>query len=477
MSSDEIQALRQRLAELQQRLGALPPLSPRANLMTEIMDLQKQLSVLEGRAGAGSAEQTSSSPSPVGPVVEALEPLAGQPAAQIDTVATLALVRVLLDRHQGVSAERAGDLAQAGELLAEIGPARLREAGAPAAELWEQTRRELAVLLAGFDGSGAGEVAPDMRVRAGRALGLLGDPRIPLDDDAWRASLTGLSTALAAGGEHYWRYVPAGSYLTGGWAEYDPYAGPMQRDQWVEMVPVAAFWIARLPVTVAQFALFVADGYRDDSYWTPGGLQWRNEQAASKSWGGPQHRGANQPVVHVNWYEATAYCRWLEARLGSALPEGYTLRLPSEAEWEAAASFDGTRQRRDHPWGKEEITLGRAVTRDWRLSAPAPVGLCPTGAAACGALDFAGNVWEWSSSAEENYPRRANLLTDDHPVGKMHAPMRGGSWAELIRMGGAGGSWSESSRAASCGSRYALGPIYISRHDTGLRLALAPRQV
>ncbi len=477
MSTDEIQGLRQRLAELQQRLGALPPMSPRANLMTEIMELRKQLRVLEERSGGGRPEQTAAPQSSTAPAVTPLELLAVEPAALIDTAAAVARVQQLLASGQGVGAECAGDLAQAGELLAEIGPARLGGAGAPAADLWEQARRALVELLAGLDGPGTGEVAPEQRVRAGRALGLLVDPRTPLDDDAWRASLAVLTTAFTAGGDHYWRHVPAGRYLTGGWAEDDPYAGPMQRDQWVDMVSVPAFWIARLPVTVAQFALFVADGYLDDSYWTPNGLLWRAEHAASKSWGEPQHRGANQPVVYVNWYEATAYCRWLGARLDGALPEGYTLRLPTEAEWEAAASYDGTTQRRDHPWGKEALTVGRAVTRDWKLVAPAPVGLCPTGAAACGALDLAGGAWEWCGSAEESYPRSATTLIDDHPVDKILAPMRGGSWAEMVRRGGVGGSWAESSRAATCGSRQALGPVYIARNDTGLRLALAPRQV
>ncbi|HEU4323355.1 MAG TPA: SUMF1/EgtB/PvdO family nonheme iron enzyme [Roseiflexaceae bacterium] len=475
MSTDEIQGLRQRLAELQKRLGALPPMSPRANLMTEIMELRKQLRVLETPPADASPEQTAPG-SDAKPSVVPLEPVAVQPAAQIDTGAAIARVQQLLAVQQGVGAERVGDLAQAGELLAEVGLARLREAGAPAADLWQQARRELVELLAGFDGPGADDVPPEGRVRAGRALGLLGDPRTPLDDDAWRASLAALATEFTASGDHYWRSMPGRSYLTGGWAEDDPYAGPMQRDQWVDMVSVPAFWIARLPVTVAQFALFVADGYHDDSHWTPNGLLWRAEHAASKSWGEPQHRGANQPVVYVNWYEATAYCRWLSARLAPALPEGYTLRLPTEAEWEAAASYDGTLQRRDHPWGKEVLTLGRAVTRDWQLVAPAPVGLCPAGVAGCGALDLAGGAWEWCGSAEESYPKWANTLVDDHLVQKILAPMRGGSWAEMVRRGGVGGSWAESSRAATCGSRQALGPIYIARNDTGLRLALAPRQ-
>lgn len=69
------------------------------------------------------------------------------------------------------------------------------------------------------------------RLRAGQALGLLGDPRFPLIDEEWLARLANRSTRLTTEGEHYWRFVPAGSYWLGGWADLDPYAGPLQRDQ------------------------------------------------------------------------------------------------------------------------------------------------------------------------------------------------------------------------------------------------------
>lgn len=69
------------------------------------------------------------------------------------------------------------------------------------------------------------------RLRAGQTLGLLGDPRFPLIDEEWLARLANRSTRLTTEGEHYWRFVPAGSYWLGGWADLDPYAGPLQRDQ------------------------------------------------------------------------------------------------------------------------------------------------------------------------------------------------------------------------------------------------------
>lgn len=369
----------------------------------------------------------------------------------------------LLTRHQGVSAERAHDLARAGELLAAPGLTRLRDEAALAAGLWEQVRHELAALLTGLDGPGAGAVEPGERLRAGQALGLLGDPRVPLGHDEWRASLAALATTFTARGEHYWRYVPAGHYWFGGWEEHDPYAGPLQRDQWVERLPVEAFWLARLPVTVAQFAQFVADGYRDGAYWTPHGHTWRADRTAPMSWGQPGYSGANQSVVFVSWYEATAYCRWLSAQLAAALPAGFVIRLPSEAEWEAAATYDGTERRRPYPWGDAAPTAERAVFGAWGLRAPAPVGLCPTGAAACGALDLVGTVWEPTASAEEDYPRRANALVDDYPAGPVSVPLRGGSWAQPAY-------------SARSGARHAYVPHNANYYDAGLRLALAARR-
>lgn len=90
------------------------------------------------------------------------------------------LLHRLITRSAGVSAARARDLALAGELLAEIGLPLLHQQSALAVGLWEHARRELTTLIAGFDGPGATAVAPAERVRAGQALGLLGDPRFPV---------------------------------------------------------------------------------------------------------------------------------------------------------------------------------------------------------------------------------------------------------------------------------------------------------
>ena len=369
-----------------------------------------------------------------------------------DISPALDLLHSLITRQHAVSAEQARDLALAGELLAEIGRPLLRRQSALADGLWDKARARLTTLLSNFAAPGAAPVAPAERLRAGQALGLLGDPRFPVSIEEWRTSLAHRSQTLTEAGDHYWRYVPAGRYRIGGWDKGAPAAEHA----------LAEFWIARLPITVAQFARFVNKGYRDDSHWTPRGLRWRGDRTAPLFWGDPQSSGANQPVVRVSWYEATAFCHWLSAQLAAVLPPGYELRLPSEAEWEAAAAFAGPAQRRAYPWGDAPAPAPeRAVYRDWKLNAPAPVGLCPAGIAACGALDLAGNVWEWTSSRYEGYPHTASTLEKDFTTYQLDVPLRGGSWRD-------------GSTYVRCGTRIRLRFDYWGVNIVGFRVVVAP---
>jgi len=291
------------------------------------------------------------------------------------------------------------------------------------------------------------------RLIVGRVLGELGDQRFPVSDAEWLTSLARLPTSFTADGDHYWRYVPQGRYRIGG----------REAGKSVAEHDLAPFWVARLPVTVAQFTHFVAEGYRDDAHWTPNGLAWRKNRSEPYGWGNPRYSGANQPVVFVTWYEANACCRWLTARLGDALPQGYALRLPTEAEWEAAAAFVGPEQRRPYPWGDEEPTPARAVYDAWKLDAPAPVGLCPSGAAACGALDMAGNVWEWTSSSYRAYPGAAQQGQEDFTPYESDVPRRGGGYRN-------------NSAYVRCGARDWILPAGGGVNvNYGLRVVLAPR--
>ena len=171
-----------------------------------------------------------------------------------------------------------------------------------------------------------------------------------------------------------WRLVPAGPFRMGSdpARAYPPAADESPR----HVVEVAPFRIGRIPVTNAQYAAFVREtGHRPPSSWPDGTVP-------------PGQDGV--PVTYVSWHDAGAFCAWAGAR------------LPSEAEWEAAASGgDG----RLWPWGDVPPDRTRAVF-EAGIGGPAVAGQLPAGAAPCGALDMAGNVAEWVASAYAPYPGR-----------------------------------------------------------------------
>jgi formylglycine-generating enzyme required for sulfatase activity len=262
------------------------------------------------------------------------------------------------------------------------------------------------------------DISTEQRLDAGRALGLLGDARFPVTTDEWQTSMAQRGTALTDQGEHYWRYVPSNAYAIGGWDKDEP----------VTEHTLAPFWIARLPITAAQFARFVAEGYRNNEFWTSNGLEWRGERIEPGRRIDLAYSAANRPVVNITWYEAMAFCAWLSAELADHLPPGCILRLPTEAEWEAAAAYAGPGARRTYPWGEIEPTPEHAVYDAWKLDDPAPVGLCPAGAAACGALDMCGNVSEWTGSRYNPYPTAAHTYAKDFTRNEFDVPWRGGSF-------------------------------------------------
>ena len=221
--------------------------------------------------------------------------------------------------------------------------------------------------------------------------------------------------------------VPAGPFLMGSstnwWKPFNEYEMPQHT------LVLPAYWIGRTEVTNAQFRPFVeGDGYTNQAYWTVDGWAWRVKRRVTQPsfWNDSQWNTPKQPVVGVTWYEAVAYCRWLSAQTG------HPFRLPSEAEWEKAArGTDG----RIWPWGNT-WAKGRANTSEAGINRTTPVGQYPAGASPYGALDMAGNVYEWCAtvwrklypySVEDEWTTAYLKEKNENSFGTNRV-YRGGSW-------------------------------------------------
>jgi formylglycine-generating enzyme required for sulfatase activity len=130
-------------------------------------------------------------------------------------------------------------------------------------------------------------------------------------------------------------------------------------------------------------------------------------------------RGDNNPVERITWFEAQDFCA---KRI---------VRLPTEAEWEyAARGPDGL----TYPWG-DTFEENRAIYADNADQKTAPVGTFPDGASWVGALDMAGNVFEWTSGLYRPYPYREVLsLNGDSDAATLRV-VRGGSWLDRFSGG------------------------------------------
>ncbi|MEI8307883.1 MAG: SUMF1/EgtB/PvdO family nonheme iron enzyme, partial [Chloroflexales bacterium] len=214
--------------------------------------------------------------------------------------------------------------------------------------------------------------------------------------------------------------IPAGPFLMGS-SDADTQAYDSEKPQHTLTLP--DYWIAKTPVTNAQFQPFVeGDGYRNERYWTQVGWQWCQQEriVTPHYWDDKQWNGADYPLVGVSWFEAVAYCRWLSAQTG------HEFRLPSEAEWEKAArGTDG----RIYPWGNT-WEVGRCNSKEAGIGKTTPVGQYPNGASPYGVLDMAGNVWEWCATKwGKPYPYQ---IEDEWAEAYLEQDMsriwRGGSW-------------------------------------------------
>jgi formylglycine-generating enzyme required for sulfatase activity len=268
------------------------------------------------------------------------------------------------------------------------------------------------------------EVLPPIeRAEAGQNLALLGDPRF--DPQHWH-----LPDELLFG----FVEIPAGRFVMGSDKQLDPDAWDEELEQ--HEVSLPTYYLARWPVTVAQFGSFLSD-----SGYLPADQNCREG-------------GSNLPVNYVTWHDALAYCDWLQQQLKglaakriaeTAQLTGAELRfwqglsagalrvsLPSEAEWERAARGENGRI---FPWGNQ-ADPNCANYNESGIDDRSPVGCFPLGTSPLGCEEMSGNLWEWTRSRWEKYPyqsyeqqrrEREGLSGDNRRV------LRGGAFHDFPR--------------------------------------------
>ncbi|MEG4838000.1 ergothioneine biosynthesis protein EgtB [Microcoleus sp. B9-D4] len=211
--------------------------------------------------------------------------------------------------------------------------------------------------------------------------------------------------------------IPAGEFYMGSDA-----AEALDNERSRHLCYLEAYSIDRYPVTCRQYRDFMeSGGYQNHDWWSAGGWKWLQGEAVSQPLYWSENQAFNNhPVCGVSWYEAEAYCNFIGKR------------LPSEAEWEKAASWEATNQTyRIYPWG-EEPPNGRLCNHGNNIANTSPVDAFPKGASAIGCWDMLGNVWEWTASTFdaypgfESYPYRgySQVYFDGE-----HRVLKGGSWA------------------------------------------------
>ena len=222
--------------------------------------------------------------------------------------------------------------------------------------------------------------------------------------------------------------VEGGPALVG--AGIEGFAYDNERPQ--HAVELASFEIDRTPVTNGEYLAFVEEGgYRRRRWWTDRGWAWREREGVERPlfWtaDGRVRRfdrteplDPDLPVTHVSAHEAEAFTR------------AHGARLPTEAEWEKAATWDpAAGRKRRFPWGDEHPDAERA-NLDLGAGGPEAAALRPDGASAYGALGMTGDVWEWTAGEFGGYPGFEPFPYREYSEIFFATGMRvlrGGSWA------------------------------------------------
>jgi formylglycine-generating enzyme required for sulfatase activity len=223
-------------------------------------------------------------------------------------------------------------------------------------------------------------------------------------------------------------------------------------------IELPTYYMARYPVTVAQFKAFVED--------------------KKYSLGDPKclEGNSNHPVVYVTWHDALSYCDWLDERLhrGRSIPQAFRsilasdphlrVSLPSEAEWEKAArGTDG----RIYPWG-ELPDPAKTNTSETKIGGTSAVCGFAGGASPYGLLDMSGNVFEWTRSL---WGKDVDELIYGYPYSEKMVEREDLKTGDDIWRVLRGGSFYHDARCARCAYRRRY-PPYSCSYDRGFRVAL-----
>lgn len=257
--------------------------------------------------------------------------------------------------------------------------------------------------------------------------------------------------------------IPAGPFLMGSLKD-DLLRNDAEPEQF-ELNLAYYYAIGTCPITVGLYRAFIeAGGYQQQRFWTQVGWQEICNRTQPDHWADPQWAGDDRlPVVGVSWYEAEAYTRWL------AETSGRDYRLPTEAEWEKAARGGmllppvrtdevgwqpNPCPARQWPWGDEPPDDQRLNYLN-NVRHTTPVGMYMKGSSPYGALDMAGNVWEWCLNRWTKpyaYPESTDPEGDSFRVAR-------------------GGSWFNADTDARCSYRLKLPANLRLDHDVGFRVS------
>jgi iron(II)-dependent oxidoreductase len=229
--------------------------------------------------------------------------------------------------------------------------------------------------------------------------------------------------------------IPAGPCTIGSSGDRFSYDNERPRHR----TDVRAFMIGRSPIVNATYLRFVeGGGYERREWWSDEGWSWKEEYDITRPGGWTADNAAewrlgsleplhpDRPVVHLSWFEADAFAR------------AHGARLPTEIEWEKAATWDQeTEAARSYPWGEDAPEPGVHANLDLFRTGPAPAAAHSAGASPYGCLGMIGDVWEWTSSTFDGYPGFvAHPYREYSEVffGHEYQVLRGGSWATRARV-------------------------------------------